>query len=378
MTVSLFILPSSVNITAKYEIPSERHYTGDVLKLRYHLSCSSRLVFRLSIDQKMPQGIGIRHFHHECYLRMEKDIDFEFALNQGGVFTFCPPSFTISDILGMRSLTGSFGSDMEIEVVNRIDRIDASMIKPLKYKQVSGNIVSGARGEGYEFHSISRYTEGQSTRRINWKTTARTDELWMNEFLSERSGSVVVLLDTRLMLSDMAITRAFMNRAVVAATSLIYHSLMERNAVGLVVIGDRLTSIKAGYGRRQFDRITRALMLLNTPVTSYPLLIDRTASRYVHPSAQLIVVSPVFDRESVESLAELAVSHRDLLLVVPMTFRRTAADTPENITMELLRLHQQNNAMAASRFCRTVVWEYGENLGDISFSGSAFTRRRGG
>jgi uncharacterized protein (DUF58 family) len=371
----MFNLPPSGDVSAAYEISSGHLYAGDVLKLRYHLVCGSRLVFRLSIDQEMPKGIGIAHFHHECYLRREKDIEFEFRLNQGGVFTIRSPSFTISDILGMRSLKGSFGESREIEVANRVDRIDVSAIRPLKYKLVSGNIVSTVRGGGYEFHSISPYAEGQDARRINWKTTARTDELWMNEFLSERSGTVVVLLDARLMLTDTGLTRAFMNRAVPAATSLVYRSLMERNAVGLIVIGDGLTSIKPGYGLRQFDRITRTLMLLKMPSASYPLLLDRAASRYVHPSAQLIVVSPLLERESVESLAELAVSHRDLLLMIPMVFGRTDAETPEAIAMELLRLRQQNNALAISRFCRTVVWEYGEELGKTAFSASVFARR---
>ncbi|MBX8644628.1 MAG: DUF58 domain-containing protein, partial [Thermoplasmata archaeon] len=266
----------------------------------------------------------------------------------------------------LRSMPLSSGNGYHISSMRRVERIDAGVVRPFHYTMQAGNIVSAFAGSGIEFHSVVSYAGSPESRRINWKTTARTGELWFNRYSSERSGTAVILLDLRQIASDEELTVRFAERAVQAALSFAYSSLQERNAVGMIAIGERVISIRTDFGRRHYERISRALMLMRPSREYSPVRLDAAASRYAHYASQLIVITPLHERDDVDSIASLSISHRDILLVVPMLHHRESAASAMQIAAEITRLRQQNNAIAASRFCRTFVWEQDVDLGMIS------------
>jgi uncharacterized protein (DUF58 family) len=70
---------------------------------------------------------------------------------------------------------------------------------------------------GTEFHSQRAYVAGDDTRRINWKSSARTDSLVVTETRAEGLRRCTVLLDS----SDPAYDDEAFERAVIVAASLV-------------------------------------------------------------------------------------------------------------------------------------------------------------
>ncbi len=334
---------------------------GEDLCIRYRFENSGRLLL-VTLIQQFPEGFAMPSVRSTFLLWKDRDVRVTARMHTGGMFTIPAPYVIVSDLLGFSKRKIQFGEAREVTILASIARMRTELFKPKNYRMLPGNIVSRYAGSGYEFHSIRKYEEGQPLRHVNWKTSARLDELWMNEFVSERSGTTLIILDVRMIDMNEEITANFAGRATFAASSIAYSAAMERNSIGMLVLGERLFRVKADYGIRQFRRISHLLASTGVSRHSSPAQIDRAAEVYGHAYEQYVVISPLADDETVDSVASLSLNVRDVWTIVPLIFEKTSPDSGENVARELLRITQQNNAIRLSRVCRAVVWDRNESL----------------
>ncbi|PCI25480.1 hypothetical protein COB57_02060 [Candidatus Peregrinibacteria bacterium] len=59
-----------------------------------------------------------------------------------------------------------------------------------------GNYRSAFHGQGVEFHSLRPYENGDDVRRIDWKTSAKKDSLFVKKFQETHEKTVCCILDT--------------------------------------------------------------------------------------------------------------------------------------------------------------------------------------
>jgi uncharacterized protein (DUF58 family) len=92
------------------------------------------------------------------------------------------------------------------------------------------------RGEGLEFHQLREYREGDAQRQIDWKASARTQNLISREYQDERDQTVMILLDCgrRMAARDGAL--GHFDHVLDAALLLAYASLRQGDAVGLTTM----------------------------------------------------------------------------------------------------------------------------------------------
>lgn len=134
------------------------------------------------------------------------------------------------------------------------------------------------RGEGAGLYNLRAYQEGDNSRAIHWKTSARQARLIVRETETEDQRHVTLALPT----AGPDDQQEAFERAIVLAASLARH-FQERGFSVRLLIGDQ--EVPHGIGESHFYRILRALALCNpTPVVeSAPIpegfltLGDRTA-----------------------------------------------------------------------------------------------------
>lgn len=111
---------------------------------------------------------------------------------------------------------------------------------------------SRLRGISTEFAQHRQYSEGDDTRRLDWKVFARTDRLFLKEFEAETSMPVRFLLDTSRSMyfkSDGAAMSKFDYAATVVAT--LAHLLMQqKDTFGLALFSQKVLSMLAPKGSR--------------------------------------------------------------------------------------------------------------------------------
>ena len=118
-------------------------------------------------------------------------------------------------------------------------------------------------GEGTELAGVRPFRTGDRLRRINWKVSARTNELHVTSTWSDRDTEVVILLDTG---GEVGISEGIDGRsssldtAVRAAASIAEHYLRHGDRVRLIDTGTAVRGVRAGSGRAHLRRILDVLV----------------------------------------------------------------------------------------------------------------------
>jgi uncharacterized protein (DUF58 family) len=104
------------------------------------------------------------------------------------------------------------------------------------------------------YRSLREYLPGDALRRINWKASAKTGQLFVTDYLPLLHTPVLVLLNLNSEDYPMRLRSHRMERAIVLAASLVVHFLALRQEVGLIASA-RLEVITPVFSERHRARL---------------------------------------------------------------------------------------------------------------------------
>ncbi|HVO78185.1 MAG TPA: DUF58 domain-containing protein, partial [Methanomassiliicoccales archaeon] len=247
-----------------------------------------------------------------------------------------------------------------IRVVPRVEDLRRANIEPKKVRLASGNVPSRLLGPGADFFGLRQYAEGDEMRRINWKASARGVDLITNEFRTERSGDVVIILDARYNVGGSG-SRGMVDLQVDAAASVASHLLRQRNRVGMIYLGDTLQVIPLAYGRRQFYRLLDTLVKVEPGIPKSAEGIKWALDRYFSRGTMVMLVSPLEDRSAVALAEQLSKRGREMLVISPDSLAARSGAIREgparDMAVMMSRLAREDRLAELRRYCTVVDWD---------------------
>ncbi len=115
-------------------------------------------------------------------------------------------------------------------------------------------------GRGSEFARLRDYTQGDSTRDVDWKATARRGRPVARVMESERSQTLLIAVDAGRSMAAHVDGLTRLDHAVNAALFLAFVAVRNKDRVGLVVFADGVKSYLApAPGRLQYRRVVDLL-----------------------------------------------------------------------------------------------------------------------
>jgi len=253
-----------------------------------------------------------------------------------------------------------------LSVAPPLEDIRRAKVQPRRTRMWMGQIPSRRIGPGTDFWGLREYAPGDETRRINWKASARFDRLLTNEVEGERSGDAVIVLDARTESLVGPLPRSTTEAGVRAALALASKILEGRNRVGLIVQREVLDWVYPAFGRKQLFRILDALIRVR-PGGEWPFdHVVWVLERFFPRNCQVIIVSPLLDREAVETVEDLAARGFAITIVSPSPVeveRAMYADDPTiGLAYRVLRMERENAVSALRRYADVVDWDPREPL----------------
>lgn len=116
------------------------------------------------------------------------------------------------------------------------------------------------RGQGRTFESLRDYVQGDDTRHIDWKATARRRKTIVREYEVERHQNILLMLDAGRMMTAAVGNLTKLDCAVNAALLVAHAAVTHGDKVGLLVFAeDVLAYLPPRAGRRQVERVLEAL-----------------------------------------------------------------------------------------------------------------------
>jgi uncharacterized protein (DUF58 family) len=206
---------------------------------------------------------------------------------------------------GPVSLTRSDRSTVagvDLSVLPATESFDAADAVP-RAVAYAGNHRSRATGSGIEFVGVRPFTSGDTPRRINWRTTARTGALHVNTTLSDRSALVLILIDSRHDAGSGGDT--ILNAAVHAAAGIAAHYLALGDAVGLVEYGGHNRRLQPASGQQQLARTLDWLVDVRTPLSTAPPSARMLLNSLPVSRAIVLALTPILDDEAAARLLTL-------------------------------------------------------------------------
>jgi uncharacterized protein (DUF58 family) len=143
----------------------------------------------------------------------------------------------------------SFLQMRRFELMARANRLEELGIKRVR-----------RRGHSMEYDQIREYVKGDDIRTINWKATARSTSLMVNQYQDERAQEVYSVIDMGRVMKMPFRGMTLLDYAINAGLVMSNVALMKHERAGLITFADTIKStVKAENRRIQIGRIMEVL-----------------------------------------------------------------------------------------------------------------------
>jgi uncharacterized protein (DUF58 family) len=216
-----------------------------------------------------------------------------------------------------------------------------ALVRPFETQPAVGDHVSRERGDGIELAELRPFVAGDEPRRVNWRATARTGELVVNELHPERSTDIVLFVDATADEGTGGGTP--LDQSVRAAAALAERYLTRRDRVALLVVGGAFRWLRPARGAAHLHRIFDTLIEtrgLSAPSGDERMVVIPT--RAIPAKALVLAVSPLVDGGVSRALLNLRGRGYDLALVEISPLEQLALETERaELAARYLRLERE-------------------------------------
>lgn len=240
-------------------------------------------------------------------------------------------------------------------------------IRPRRIHAYAGSVRTRRAGSGLEILGCREFALGDDIRRINWRASARREDLIINLFEQERMTDVNIVVDARAHMHLQVGDVKTFDLVVRAAASVASYFLRRGNRVGLMVYGDALNWTYPAAGRLQMERLLHALALARPSTRLAFGQLRHLPTRLFATGSQLVVFSTLGSREDADVPAELVARGYSVLLVYPnsSSLERSASDDQPYAALaeRAIRLgHHTSLSQLARVGVQVVDWDVTEPL----------------
>ncbi len=149
---------------------------------------------------------------------------------------------------------------LNVNIPEAIRRFEIA-IRKIVFTRVIGHYRSIFRGKGLEFDRYSPYTSMDDASRIDWKASARANELLMKEYVEERDLQIFFLVDVSNSMVFGSTAKLKNEYSVEVAAALANYIIKEGDRVGFALFNDKIVKEKMpAAGSRQLHLLTRTLL----------------------------------------------------------------------------------------------------------------------
>lgn len=194
-TLLLFSQPEGIK--AERFVP-QRLSNGDNNSIRLSIQSSYNFATQISIIDEIPHQFQIRNFNLNASLDKQEQKGFSYDLRPTtrGEFEFGNINVMVSSTIGFIRRRYVIEANVSLPVYPSFIQMRKFEMYAISNRLSDIGIKKMRRiGHTMEFDQIKEYVRGDDIRSINWKATARSQQLMVNQYQDERSQQIVNVID---------------------------------------------------------------------------------------------------------------------------------------------------------------------------------------
>lgn len=215
------------------------------------------------IVDEVPHQFQVRDINFKTTVSTLQTNHLQYTLkpNERGVYNFGAINVYVYGRLGLVIRKFVFDANKDIPVY-------PSIIEMQRYSLLSFASVQNAFGfkkirkigQSSEFEQIKEYVKGDNFKSINWKATARKNELMVNQFIDEKSQQIYNVIDMGRMMKSPFNNLTLLDYAINTSLALSNVALNKKDKAGLITYSHQLdTFIKESEQSGQLHKILENL-----------------------------------------------------------------------------------------------------------------------
>jgi len=340
--VDIFILYKTKNAIEVERFLPERLSNGDENKISLTLKNQYPFVTHLSLIEELPYQFQKRDFFFNQQLQKneEKSIHYNLKPTERGVYLFGNVNVYASSPLQLATKKYVLGEEKELKCYPSFLKLREFNIKAFNNATVSYGSKKVRRiGNSLEFEQIKEYVSGDDIRTLNWKSTAKRNQLMVNQYAEEKSQSVYAVIDKGRAMQMHFNELSLLDYAVNATLAISNIILRKQDKAGMLSFSTKLEDwVVAERRNSQMSLISEALHNIKTNFSEsdFSTLYSVVKRKITHRS--LLILFTNFEtidglNRQLPYLRALAKNH----LVLVVFFKNTALDTLTNAKAESIQ-----------------------------------------
>lgn len=178
---------------------TQRLSNGDQNPIQLKVESYYPFVVDLTIIDEIPHQFQVRDFNIKAKLEANDSKNFNYSLRptQRGNYQFGKIRVFVNTFLDLVNRRLSFDEEFDVAVYPSFIQMRKFEMYAISNRLTDVGIKKIRRiGHTMEFDQIRNYVIGDDVRSINWKATARSSQLMINQYQDQKSQQIVNVIDT--------------------------------------------------------------------------------------------------------------------------------------------------------------------------------------
>jgi len=347
--IILFTIKNGVTVTRN--LP-ERLSNGDQNKISLHFNNFYNFLVHIKTIEELPDLFQKRDFFFNLTLKKqeEKKLNYDLKPNERGVYNFGKINVYTSSPLQLATRKYILGEETSLKCYPSFLKIQEFNIKAFTNTTSYGTKKIRRIGHSLEFEQIKEYVSGDDIRTLNWKATAKRNQLMINQYIEEKSQSVYSIIDKGRIMQMSFNKLTLLDYAINATLAISNVVLKKQDKIGMLTFSKKLEDwVVAERRNSQMNLISESLYNIKTDFSESDFSQLYTVVKRKITQRSLLIIYTNFDTmdgldRQLPYLRALAKNH--LLLVV--FFKNTELN--KMITKNVENIEDAYDTIIAEKF----------------------------
>lgn len=193
----LIVFIGKNKVEAKRIVP-DKFSNGDINQIDIHVSNHYNININTEIIDEIPEQFQVRDFKLKEHIasRKSKITSYKLKPFERGEYHFGALNIYASSILGLVAKRYTFSENMMVPTYPSFKQLRKFELLNINKNALQYGLKKVRRlGHTMEFEQIKDYVLGDDLRTINWKATAKKNNIMVNQFQDEKSQPVYSIID---------------------------------------------------------------------------------------------------------------------------------------------------------------------------------------
>lgn len=313
------LLPAAPRVSAKRELSKDALEESANLDVNLELTVKGHgmdLEFREQLPKEFEVRQGTNWFQTHVNTHAATRLAYSASPALRGPFVVGPLAVRRRDALGLRVEQEELLSGANVRVRPRKDAVRKIRFKTKVPTVTMGPHLVNRAGDGSEFHSLRDYQHGDSFRNVNWKASARSKQLVVNQRVHESLTTLTLFLDARAISGAGPASKTPLAHGCRAVVSVASGAIQARDRVRLIIYGKGVHELPPASGAELLEELPKVLADLRPEGdTTFLAALEGTLA-IIRPKTPVMLVSGLEDDPSIPDGIRLLRSRGVLPLVV--------------------------------------------------------------